>query len=47
LGNARLTITTSIGVALWDRKESVEELFRRADAKLYSAKREGRNRISA
>lgn len=46
-GKTRLTITASIGLALWDRKESVEELFRRADAKLYSAKRDGRNRVSA
>jgi diguanylate cyclase len=36
----------SAGVASWRRPESLEELIRRADAALYSAKRAGKNRVS-
>ena len=46
-GNVRLKITASVGLAVWDRKESAEEFFRRADKQLYQAKRQGRNRVSA
>jgi diguanylate cyclase (GGDEF)-like protein len=46
-GNIRLRITSSVGLALWDGKESAEEFFRRADQQLYHAKKEGRNRVSA
>jgi len=46
-GNVRLKITTSVGLAVWDRKETVEEFFRRADSRLYLAKRQGRNRVCA
>jgi two-component system cell cycle response regulator len=46
-GNVRLKITSSVGLAVWDRKESAEEFFRRADKQLYEAKRQGRNRVSA
>lgn len=46
-GNVRLRITASVGLAVWDRKESAEEFFRRADKQLYQAKRQGRNRVSA
>jgi two-component system cell cycle response regulator len=46
-GNVRLKITASVGLAVWDRKESAEEFFRRADKQLYEAKRQGRNRVSA
>lgn len=46
-GNVRLTVTTSVGLAVWDRRESMEDLYRRADACLYQAKRQGRNRICA
>ena len=46
-GNERLNITASVGLAVWDRKESAEEFFRRADKQLYEAKRQGRNRVSA
>ena len=40
-------ITISIGVAEYDMKEPAESLVQRADACLYSAKRAGRNRVTA
>jgi len=46
-GNVRLKITASFGLATWDRKESAEAFYRRADKRLYDAKRQGRNRVSA
>lgn len=46
-GNITLRVTTSIGLAVWDRKESAEDFFRRADRMLYEAKRMGRNRVCA
>ncbi|PZO81506.1 MAG: GGDEF domain-containing protein [Mesorhizobium amorphae] len=46
-GNVRLRVTTSVGLAVWDGRESAEDLFRRADQQLYEAKRQGRNRICA
>lgn len=46
-GNVRLKITTSVGLAVWDRKETAEEFYRRADRQLYEAKRLGRNRVCA
>jgi diguanylate cyclase (GGDEF)-like protein len=46
-GNVRLRITTSVGLAIWDRKESAEDFYRRADRQLYEAKRQGRNRVCA
>ncbi len=45
--NVRLKVTTSIGVAVWDGRETAEEFYRRADKMLYRAKREGRNRVCA
>jgi diguanylate cyclase len=41
------TITISIGVAQYDMKEPIENLVQRADACLYAAKRNGRNRVTA
>jgi diguanylate cyclase (GGDEF)-like protein len=38
--------TFSAGVALWDGAETSDELLQRADAALYAAKAEGRNRIA-
>lgn len=46
-GNVRLKITASVGLAVWDRKEGAEALFRRADQQLYQAKKTGRNRVCA
>lgn len=46
-GNVRLRITTSVGLAVWDSKETPEAFYRRADGLLYQAKRRGRNRVCA
>ena len=46
-GNVRLRITTSVGLAIWDGKESADQFYRRADSCLYQAKRLGRNRVCA
>jgi len=40
-------ITVSVGVAQYEPGEAMPELLRRADAALYQAKREGRNRVVA
>ncbi len=39
--------TVSIGLATWNGDEGPEALERRADAAMYEAKRQGRNRLSA
>lgn len=44
---AKLRVTASMGLAVWDGEEDAESLFRRADQNLYQAKRGGRNRVSA
>lgn len=43
----RIVVTISIGVGTWDPavKEDFEELIHRADAALYRAKEQGRNRV--
>jgi diguanylate cyclase (GGDEF)-like protein len=46
-GNVRLKITTSVGLAVWDGRETAENFYRRADKQLYHAKRAGRNQVSA
>jgi two-component system, cell cycle response regulator len=44
----RLRVTASVGLATLERQEDTPEtLFRRADQALYSAKRDGRNRVVA
>jgi diguanylate cyclase (GGDEF)-like protein len=40
-----LHVTASFGVARWQGEASVAELIARADAAMYRAKREGRNRV--
>jgi len=46
-GAHRIKVTVSIGVCTWtpEIKENFEELVRRADAGLYRAKEQGRNRV--
>jgi diguanylate cyclase len=41
----RLDITTSIGVALYDGHPDYERVMARADAAMYQAKKQGRNRV--
>jgi diguanylate cyclase (GGDEF)-like protein len=42
-----LRITISVGVGYWRREETLEELLKRADAALYVAKHNGRNRVES
>jgi len=44
-GGKAISLTTSIGVAAYDKGSSLDECIRRADASLYKAKRLGRNRV--
>ncbi len=46
-GNVRLKVTTSVGLAVWDRNEDPDGFYRRADKMLYRAKQLGRNRVCA
>lgn len=46
-GDRTLTVTVSIGLALYDGHPDYKRLMRRADAALYRAKHEGRNRAVA
>ncbi len=41
----KINVTISVGVSEFDRKQTGEELFRRADKALYSAKTHGRNKV--
>lgn len=43
----RIRVTASVGAAVWNGRESADDFFRRADTRLYEAKRGGRNRVSA
>ena len=36
-------VTVSVGLAIWDHEETVDEVISRADKALYQAKRDGRN----
>jgi diguanylate cyclase (GGDEF)-like protein/PAS domain S-box-containing protein len=40
-------VTASVGIAYWDREESLDDLMVRADGALYAAKAAGRDRISS
>ena len=40
-----LSVTVSIGVSAWQPDDSATTLLNRADARLYSAKHQGRNRV--
>jgi diguanylate cyclase (GGDEF)-like protein len=42
-----ITVTSSFGVAEWERGDTADLLLRRADVALYEAKRKGRNRVVA
>jgi len=42
-GDHNITVSTSIGVACFDKNDNSETLFERADMALYTAKAEGRN----
>src|SRR5262249_9086817 len=44
-GSPPIQQTVSIGVATWDKRETPEQLERRADAAMYEAKRLGRDRV--
>lgn len=46
-GNIRIKITASVGLAVWDGREGADDLYRRADKRLYQAKGLGRNRVCA
>jgi diguanylate cyclase (GGDEF)-like protein len=39
-----IPLTISMGVAVWDREASAQQLLEAADGALYRAKAEGRNR---
>lgn len=44
-GGTDIAITASLGVAQWAPHESVDDVLKRADAALYEAKHQGRNRV--
>ncbi|TDH34207.1 GGDEF domain-containing protein [Pseudohoeflea suaedae] len=44
-GAVSINVTVSAGIAIWDGKETGEELYSRADKQLYAAKRNGRNQV--
>lgn len=39
----KVTISVSIGIAVWDREKDFTELYKKADTALYKAKEQGRN----
>ena len=42
-----LSVTCSLGVSLWQRGQSIDQLLKQADTALYQAKTGGRNRVVA
>ncbi|GAB3113469.1 GGDEF domain-containing protein [Aestuariicella hydrocarbonica] len=47
VGGEEITFTASVGVAHFGKEATLEELFYKADAALYEAKQEGRNRVKS
>lgn len=45
-GGGALSVTATFGLCMLDRENTVETTIQRADAALYQAKREGRNRVA-
>jgi len=45
VGNKELSVTISIGGAMANKSESIEEVIKRADNSLYEAKENGRNKV--
>lgn len=45
VGNIRLVVSTSIGVAEIHERDTVDSIFRRADNAMLGSKRDGRNRV--
>ena len=45
LPSGRIQASLSIGVTLWDARDSIETLLTRADQAMYAAKQQGRNRV--
>jgi diguanylate cyclase (GGDEF)-like protein len=46
IGGEIIRVTASFGIAQRTAQESLPEVLERADAALYSSKREGRNRVT-
>jgi diguanylate cyclase (GGDEF)-like protein len=47
IGQNRIQVTCSVGVAEWEEGDTIDRLLRRADMALYEAKLAGRNRVVA
>ena len=46
-GDKNFSVTVSIGVSHWAAGDRCDDLLKKADVALYSAKSEGRNRVRA
>ena len=45
--NQKINVTASLGVAQWDGRSHLDELFHQADKALYQAKNRGRNQVAS